>query len=61
MLHDKYLAEMLQPEFVSTSAVTHVLGGKEKKITIIMRNKHSAGAYYVVRAVGNYTDQNKCD
>jgi len=29
MLHDKYLAEMFQLEFVSRSAVTHVLGGKE--------------------------------
>lgn len=26
-----------------------------------MRNKHSAGAYYVVWSVGNYRDQKKCD
>ena len=29
MLHDKYLTEMFQSEFVSTSAVTHVLSGKD--------------------------------
>ena len=29
MLHDKNLTEIFQPEFVSGSAVTHVLGGKE--------------------------------
>ena len=29
MLHDKCLTEMFQPEFVSRSAVTHVLRGKE--------------------------------
>ena len=29
MLHDKYLTEMFQSEFVSTSAVTHALSGKD--------------------------------
>jgi hypothetical protein len=42
MLHDKYLTEIFQPEFLSRSAVTHVLGGKNIKSNNNNNNNNNA-------------------
>ena len=41
MLHDKYLTEMFQPEFISASPVAHILGGKDNN-----NNNNNNNNYY---------------